>query len=385
MKDVCVILGSHPRTRSQFDFARLDCDIWVFNEALSNGTFPRADGVFQLHDPAIFRNPKNRNDPKHYDWLKTQRDCVVYMQDIYPDIPASVRYPRDMILAMLGNTQDHFLSSSVALALALAVFMRYKRIEVYGVAMETNTEYQFQREGVSFWLGFARGRGCEVIFADTTYNVPLYGYEGKVTVDYEEFGKRIAELTPQTAALTAQYIAAEADTRKAVELFAASSDKKTEDALYACIRRQLEIGEQLGVLDGARQENARYQGKADKMRDAAEGAFLFSRQEFESGLSILKGKGNGYATQFVSAGTTLGHIHENIKRAAKGSKKRDNLVAAYRNHLIEYFKINNLANVYRGAAEENARYMTYLDKHVRAAGGAKSEAVLLEEYASNAV
>ena len=74
------IIGSHTRTREAFDFNRTDADVWLFNEAYSNKEnvwAKRADAVFQLHDPIIWKNPKNRNDPKHYDWLKSTLTTVI--------------------------------------------------------------------------------------------------------------------------------------------------------------------------------------------------------------------------------------------------------------------------------------------------------------------
>jgi hypothetical protein len=41
-------------------------------------------------------------------------------------------------------------------------------------------------------------------------------------------------------------------------------------------------------------------------------------------------------------------------------------------------KTVNRMNIYKGAANENQQYMLYLDKYIRAAGGEKSEAVLLD-------
>jgi len=113
------IIGSHPRTREAFDFNRTDADVWLFNEAYSNKDnvwAKRADAVFQLHDPIIWTNPKNRNDPKHYDWLKSTL-TTVYMQSHYDDVPSSVAYPLDEIKAMAGS--PNFLTSSVSMAIAL--------------------------------------------------------------------------------------------------------------------------------------------------------------------------------------------------------------------------------------------------------------------------
>ena len=40
-------------------------------------------------------------------------------------------------------------------------------------------------------------------------------------------------------------------------------------------------------------------------------------------------------------------------------------------------------HIRQGAANENFNHMTYLDKHIRAAGGSKSEEVLLESMRSD--
>ena len=94
MKTV-TILGSHPRTRNDFDFNRTDCDVWIFNEAVSNGTFPRADVVFQMHAEEIWRNPENRNDKGHLAWLQSGNTPTIYMQEKFPEVPKSEKFPID--------------------------------------------------------------------------------------------------------------------------------------------------------------------------------------------------------------------------------------------------------------------------------------------------
>jgi hypothetical protein len=49
-----------------------------------------------------------------------------------------------------------------------------------------------------------------------------------------------------------------------------------------------------------------------------------------------------------------------------------------------YLSQANKVAVYGGAAQENYRIMAHMDKHIRAAGGSKSEAALLEMMAQNA-
>jgi len=377
MKDTLVIMGSHPRSRELFDRKRTDCDIWVFNEAVSNKTFPEATLCFQMHVPAIWRNPNNRNDPGHFNWLTTQTDIPVYMMDVNPDVPRSLKYPIDEVQEMIGNDPNHFLTSTVAQACALAALQgQYRRIEIYGVAMETNTEYGFQREGVAFWYGFLKGRGIDTYFADDTFKSLLYGYEGEVVLPYETFAERIEEIKPEIDRLNGEYTACAMTLQKTVEKFMDGDNSKD---ITEAIQAQIKLSQQLGNIDGAMQENLKYKAKADAMREAAEGEFIFSRQEFESAAKNLSDK----ATEWqVNVNVLSGQgelIHSSIVNSAKGSPKRRKLLDAYRQLLNSYLQAHNQSMIYAGASAENFRFMHKLDKSIRAAGGKKSEEAIIEQ------
>lgn len=384
MNKTLAIIGSHPRTRDQFDFSRTDVDVWLFNEAISNKAntwAKRADAIFQMHIPTIWRNPNNRNDPKHFEWLKTQTACEVYMQEEYAEVPMSRRYPLAEIQAMV-NDPNHFLTSSVPQAMALAAYLNcYSRVEIYGVAMETNTEYQFQREGVSYWYGYLKGKGIDVYFADPTFEAPLYGYEGEVFIKYERFGERVEELKPKFEEAQAKFLATKSDLTMAVGDFIADSTAKNEQELTKAVNNIREITELLGALDGAIQENQRYQKKADDMRTSADGEFVFSRQEFESGAKNNQAKVQQFSTELISLGTLMEQIHRNVMQSAKGSPKHRKYADMYRSAINDYLKLQNMAGIHRGVMNENFGYMAYLDKHIRAAGGTKSEEALLAEVA----
>ena len=171
------IVGSHPRTRANFDFSRTDCDIWTFNESLGNPNDAwclRADAVFQMHKPVIWRSKANRSHAGHYEWLQGHNTPTIFMQDAYADVPKSECYPLEDVLALTPSFR--YLTSSVAYAIALAVLKGYKRIEIYGAEMETGTEYGHQRQGMAFWIGLAIGKGIEVEHISPTFwYAPLYG------------------------------------------------------------------------------------------------------------------------------------------------------------------------------------------------------------------
>ena len=379
MRSTVVIIGSHPRTREAFDFSRTDCDVWLFNEAISNKAnawAKRADAIFQMHIPVIWQNPNNRNDSGHYEWLKTQAEVeTIWMQDKYPDVPRSEKFPLEDVRALLNNDPDHFLSSSVPMACGLAILKGYKRIEVYGVAMETNTEYHWQREGVAFWRGFAMGRGIDFYFADETYRCPLYGYDGEVSLPVEVFAERLAELEVPIAEKNGIYSVTARELEAAVEDFAAGENDETK--IIPRVFALVEAGQILGLLDGARQENFKYSEKARVMAETS-GDHAFSRQEFEGSAGGLQKAVDQIHTQFNALGGQLGLIHKTVISAAKGSPKRERMVEQYKEVLRQYLNANNQMSVLKGAMNENYKYMARLDQGVRAAGGEKSEAVILE-------
>ena len=354
---------------------RTDADVWLFNEARSNPVnhvwAKRADVIFQMHEEAIWRNPENRNDPNHLHWLNTQIDTVIYMQEQYPDVPASVCFPLDEIV---DRFKVRYFTSSVSYAIALACYKGYKRIELYGVEMETDTEYQYQRDGVTLWIGVALGLGIDVDAHIGIFDQPLYGYEGEVVLPYEAFGKRVDELMPRVIDQTAKYKAAAVNMESALNEML---DTDNRPSVQKCSDALLDIGTQLGIADGARQENERYKGKADSMRNAA-GEFLFSRQEFESSAKNLHDRAVNQIAGMNGVGGQLDLIMNSIAASARNSPKRKKMIAQCKQIFNRYFMFNNQAAVYRGAAQENMRYMSVLDKHIRAAGGSKAEEVLLE-------
>ena len=146
----------HHATLGDFDQTRADCDVFVMNEMLSRGAVARADYVMQLHKPVVWRSSQNRNDAKHYEWLQNNREVTVFMTDHFDDVPMSKRFPLDEMKDYFTGAEWYF-TTTVAYAIAYAIYAGYKRIEVYGVEMETNTEYGHQRPCVAYWCGVAYG------------------------------------------------------------------------------------------------------------------------------------------------------------------------------------------------------------------------------------
>jgi len=94
------------------------------------------------------------------------------------DVPYLDRdsYPLQEIMDVFGT--DYF-TSTVAYAIAWAIFKRYDEINLYGVPMEHHTEYAYQRPCVEFWIGLGRGLGIKINIHDE-HTILLKAEDGKL-------------------------------------------------------------------------------------------------------------------------------------------------------------------------------------------------------------
>jgi hypothetical protein len=188
MKSVAIV-GGGP-TRKQAPWSDQTWEIWTMNEAASKSG-NRSEAVFQMHDPGVYQSPMNQTDPNHWEWLKKLHNIKIYMQKIDPEVPDSVEYPlKEIVDSLLKNVlikgkNDRELipvdlfTFTGSYAVALAIYLGYDRIRLYGIDMIHTNEYRYQREGFAFWVGVAGGKGIEleIYGAESIFKRPLYGYE----------------------------------------------------------------------------------------------------------------------------------------------------------------------------------------------------------------
>lgn len=191
-KPAVAILGFGPRTRDGVWDAvgRVDA-IWSMNY-FHRYKFPPVDLVFELHTVDYLLSPAH-NFADHVAWMERNREIPIFMQERHPRFPMSRRYPMEEVLAdihanvfRLAGPGDmpllepvYFQTSTISWALALAIHEGYRRIELYGIDLDSDTEYRYQRDAVSYALGVAAGRGVEIIIPrrSSVMNANLYGYE----------------------------------------------------------------------------------------------------------------------------------------------------------------------------------------------------------------
>jgi len=143
------------------------------------------DLLFDLHPPALWKDPKKKWwDTSYYKWLQ-QAHVPIMMQEHYPDIPASIKYPFGRIITEFPRG---YMTNTIAYMVALALQEGVTHIGIYGADYTGAAEYIAQRGCCEYWLGVAEGRGVQILLPPTCdlLNRPekLYGYES------HEGGKR---------------------------------------------------------------------------------------------------------------------------------------------------------------------------------------------------
>lgn len=154
---------------------------------------PRWDVWFELHDTGYLGKTARAETPdeptRHLDWLKAQpAEKPIYMLKRWADIPGSVPYPLEAMIAKFGR----YFTSTVGYMLAWAIVEILQQradptvpepgewIGLYGIDLASGTEYMQQRPNAEYLVGYARGMGITVEIPDNAaicHADGLYGFE----------------------------------------------------------------------------------------------------------------------------------------------------------------------------------------------------------------
>lgn len=378
-------MGTHPKGREHFDWARHDCDIWMFNETPNlkdekgELKYPRADAVIQLHTEAIWKNPINRSDKDHHKWLTSGKTPTVYMQKKYDEVPKSVEYPLEKVLALVKNVQMvingkqkdfRYFSSSPDFAMALVAEMwkrgqKYKRVEVWGIELELESEYQYQRTGFAFWTGYLAALGIKVIHHNSVFDAPMYGYEGDVSVPSTEFEKRIIDLTKELGEDKDRY------NQDAKVFLASLSELLKKDVSISVIKELNELikhGEQAGIINGKIRESQRYLEKARAMEEVS-GESVFSLGEFDGARITFNKQSFQVQVEISDLNKRLDPLLKKLLNLKKNTHKRQRAIDEFGNLVAELLNKSILLFHVIGAVKENQYYVDSLKLSIRNAGG----------------
>lgn len=359
------ICGSNERSRDLAPWGDDTIEKWTFNEACSQSWVKGKPGaLFQLHAPPVYRNPRNRVDPKHWDWLQQPHDFPVYMRELDPDVPACVRYPfEELCNDLLGKWSwangraIPFFTSTLAYALALAIYQKYDRMLLYGLELESNTEYTYQRDCLTFWTGLALGRGIEVVqnCGQQIYDVPIYG-GADVSLTANDFAEGL------------KISAFEAHERAKLRKAAENEELKARlnGNLPEARAKLLQAVTEHGIAEGIASEVRRYADKTQEMI-AATGYALFVRHEFEGAAAAADNLIAEYQAKLNYEGGRCDYIYHVFQVTGNGDAmpQFDHYSKLQINLAFEMGKAMGVSSI-------NKQYMKVVDQRLRSAGGEKA-------------
>lgn len=164
MKSVAIV-GKAMRTRDFAPYEDASVDVWGYQDFVFKH-MPRCSGMFEMHPDCM---TTERYTEKYKNWLKEPHPFPIWMHTADPNIPASVNYPRaeinDRFMRNVwkgGKEVKNYYTSSTPYAIALAMWMGYQKIELYGIELSTADGYTAERDSVFFWIGKASAMGVRV-------------------------------------------------------------------------------------------------------------------------------------------------------------------------------------------------------------------------------
>jgi hypothetical protein len=123
-----------------------------------------------------------RNYPKILLEISQNSKQTLYCHEAY--FPGCLQYPFDKVLPFTG---DYFVSS-VAYMIAHAISMRPDVLAVYGIDLQDDHEWDYQRACVEYLLGIARGMGTQIVIPDGSALLKLdkiHARFGAINIEYE--------------------------------------------------------------------------------------------------------------------------------------------------------------------------------------------------------
>lgn len=144
-----------------------------------------ASKLFEMHDRELLERPESLRSSDYFSEL-SEFDQPIYMQRHFDDIPASVEYPfNDVMESVFKNfprgkwsSQRDWYNSSPAYMIALAIHEGAEKIGLYGIDVRDDSEYAYESPCLEYLIGFAVGKGIEVIIPEGPTHLNKFRGEG---------------------------------------------------------------------------------------------------------------------------------------------------------------------------------------------------------------
>lgn len=346
------IVGSHPATRGLAPYQNSDVEIWLFNESPQKPeVYKRWDASFQMHKPEVYSSSENWVNKEHWNWLQQDHgDKTIWMIDYDPRVPNSKKYPLDEILEMVPY---RYLRSTPAMALALAIYLGYQDISLYGSELSSSTEYGYQAVNYAFWIGFAHGRGIDLrleCWHNEFYNQPIYGYEGEYQISKSYYETRIEDLE------TAARLNEESLKRVESKMYEAMTQNKYEKVGELSLNVE-SLASKAGEAAGALSEARRYLERTNPI----------SRQEYERVSAQAQIDGDKKKSEMLHSGGKAEYVW-NVWAQTGRLEALEQLRIFLKEKTSQAYDMGWHLGVFR----ENSQYLLEYDNRITALGGQRA-------------
>ena len=174
-------------------------------------------------------------------WLEKNHPFPIMVHESLTDhAPSSIAYPLTEVLAYCfknfysGDKNAKLMTSTFSYMLGLAIYEQPTEIRCYGFEMPWDSEWQYQRPGATFLMGFAGGKDIKVWTPEkgSLIDAPLYGWEVtemiprqlfeeylvKFSADFEDAKAKLNVIEGKGSTLADQLKKTNGDVKRAAEI-----------------------------------------------------------------------------------------------------------------------------------------------------------------------
>lgn len=189
------IFGAHMPSLVDAPWQDPSWELWGHASARSFYSRPM-DRYFDLHPRSVWTRG-GKKGALYPEWLAKQT-TPIYMQQRFPDVPASIEYPRRRVFQEFAYAHGRkYFTNHVAWMVALAIMEGATAVGLWGINYAIESEYVRQRGSAEYWLGQLDARGITVVLPEqcSLLNDParLYGYDShdkETGLLVPEYGKK---------------------------------------------------------------------------------------------------------------------------------------------------------------------------------------------------
>ena len=301
------IVGFCETSRNQTPYDDPAMEVWGLNRGYL--FMKRADRWFEMHGKHIW-SWENRRPGDHASFL-AKFPGPVYMHQKFPEIPNCVEYPlvevaNDLFPNIVRIKPDGtrkpgnlwpYLGSSITQEIALAIHEKFESIHLYGVDLNTDSEYAFQKPSVEALLGIAVGRGIEVVIPDncplwygTIYGRGFMSPSGE-TMSYEQLQSRMEALRLERDRASQELFkvqgAIEALKEVITQMPPGLDAEKVENRNRFLMQKAQDLSVKLERLQGSLKETAYWQSMTPKGQDPQEAIEQLTKLDGEGPVSDI--------------------------------------------------------------------------------------------------